>query len=514
TIWRHIRPSKALRESREAFSTPIPFSAGGVTRLLVAGGDALTSHDLDTGKELWRWGQWNPNRIPHWRLVPSPVTGEGLILVCPPKNTPVYAIRPPTDAGKAATVEWVSTEERDLTSDVPTPAFYDGDFFILSDLRDYLSRAEPATGKVKWSIETPGSAKYEASPLAADGKLYLINHDGEVTVVDAEDGRIISTIAMDKPTNENPVRASISAAYGQLFIRMTSRLYCVGEGEASADAEIDSIRKKAESFFDSQDANNDGMLSRQEFGRSFFDAVDADRNGMVSLQEDIAFRTGRLSRQPRDLRRSSPERRIEVADGAKIERDIVYTTVGEREMLLDLYLPLDAAEPLPVIAWIHGGGWKGGSKGSGGKARAMLERGYAVVDVAYRLSGEAIFPAQVQDCKAAIRWIRANAAKYGLDADRIGVWGGSAGGHLVAFLGTSGDIAEFETKTNAKYSSGVQAVCDWYGPTDLLQMDAHAVEGSRLIHDSPDSPESRLVGGPIQQEPYSSLARKANPIEY
>ncbi|MCK5176044.1 MAG: PQQ-binding-like beta-propeller repeat protein, partial [Planctomycetes bacterium] len=131
TIWRHIRPSKALRESREAFSTPIPFSTGGSTRLLVVGGDALSCHDLDSGEELWRWGQWNPNRIGHWRVVPSPVTGEGLILVCPPKNTPVYAIRPPAGAGKAATVEWESSEERDLTSDVPTPAFYDGDFFIL-----------------------------------------------------------------------------------------------------------------------------------------------------------------------------------------------------------------------------------------------------------------------------------------------------------------------------------------------------------------------------------------------
>jgi acetyl esterase/lipase len=256
------------------------------------------------------------------------------------------------------------------------------------------------------------------------------------------------------------------------------------------------------------------MLSRKEFGRSFFDEVDTDGDDMVSLEEDIAYRTRRLSRQSRGLRRSSPDRRIEVADGAKIKRDIVYTTVGKREMLLDLYLPLNAAKPLPVIAWIHGGGWKGGSKGSGGKARPILERGYAVVDVGYRLSGEAIFPAQVQDCKAAIRWIRANAAKYGLDGDRIGVWGSSAGGHLVAFLGTSGDVTEFETKTNAKYSSGVQAVCDWYGPTDFLQMDAHSIEGARLVHDSPESPESRLVGGPIQQEPYSSLARKANPIEY
>jgi dipeptidyl aminopeptidase/acylaminoacyl peptidase len=92
--------------------------------------------------------------------------------------------------------------------------------------------------------------------------------------------------------------------------------------------------------------------------------------------------------------------------------------------------------------------------------------------------------------------------------------GRSAGGHLVAFLGTSGDTDEFDTDSNAGHSSRVQAVCDLWGPTDLLQMDAHNLEGARLIHDSPESPESRLVGGPIQKEPYRSLAVKANPIKY
>ncbi|MHC4511401.1 MAG: alpha/beta hydrolase fold domain-containing protein, partial [Planctomycetota bacterium] len=147
-------------------------------------------------------------------------------------------------------------------------------------------------------------------------------------------------------------------------------------------------------------------------------------------------------------------------------------------------------------------------------ARGMLDRGYAVVDVGYRLSGEAIFPAQAEDCKAAVRWVRANAAKYGFDPDRIGAWGSSAGGHLVALLGTAGDVREFDTKANAEYSSRVRAVCDWFGPTDFLQMDKHMIEGSRLIHDSPGSPESLLVGGPIQEEPYRSLAGKANPITY
>lgn len=230
TLWRQIRPSKARAESREAFTTPIPFSFNGNQQLLIVGGDVLTGHDLETGKELWRWGTWNPRRITHWRLVPSPITGDGVILVCAPKNYPVYAIRP-TGIGVQddSAIVWVSQEVREVSSDVPTPAYYDGDFFVLSDLRKRLSRVEPQTGKVKWTIQTPGRAKYEASPLAADGKIYIINHSGEVAVVNAANGDIINLISMDEPIGREVVRASISAAYGQLFIRTTRRLYCVGK---------------------------------------------------------------------------------------------------------------------------------------------------------------------------------------------------------------------------------------------------------------------------------------------
>ncbi len=230
TLWRQIRPSKGRAESREAYSTPIPFSFNGNQQLLIVGGDALTGHDLETGKELWRWGTWNPRRITHWRLVPSPVTSDGVILVCAPKSAPVYAIRPTgTGVQDDGAIVWFSQEVREVSSDVPTPALFDGDFFVLSDLRKRLSRVEPRTGKVKWTIRTPGSAKYEASPLAADGKVYIINHAGEVAVIDAANGNVLNLIPMDKPSGREVVRASISAAYGHLFIRTTRRLYCVGK---------------------------------------------------------------------------------------------------------------------------------------------------------------------------------------------------------------------------------------------------------------------------------------------
>ena len=230
TLWRVVRDSKAVAESLEAFTTPIPFIHQGRGELLVVGGDALTGHDLETGKELWRWGTWNPKRVQHWRLVPSPVAGGGVILASAPKGNPVFAVK----AGGSGlldddSIAWASREVREVTSDVPTPAYYDGDFFVLSDVRKALSRVEPRSGKVKWTIDTPGRAKYEASPTAADGKIYIIDFDGEVAVIDAADGRVLNTISMDEPARGEVVRASVATAGGQLFIRTTRRLYCVGK---------------------------------------------------------------------------------------------------------------------------------------------------------------------------------------------------------------------------------------------------------------------------------------------
>ncbi len=230
TLWQQFRPSNAVAESREAFSTPIPATLDGKDQLLVIGGDVLTSHDLQTGKELWRWGTWNPNRIGHWRLVPSPVAGAGIALACGPKNAPIFAISP-NSAGTLddTAIAWTTADTKEITADVPTPAFYDGDFFILSDLRKTLSRVEPQTGKVKWTVPTPGRAKYEPSPLAADGKIYIINHQGQTDIIDAENGKLINSIQMDDPEGRAVVRASISAAHGQLFIRTTRKLYCIGK---------------------------------------------------------------------------------------------------------------------------------------------------------------------------------------------------------------------------------------------------------------------------------------------
>jgi acetyl esterase/lipase len=137
--------------------------------------------------------------------------------------------------------------------------------------------------------------------------------------------------------------------------------------------------------------------------------------------------------------------------------------------------------------------------------------GYAVASIDYRLSQDALFPAQIQDCKAAVRWLRANAAAYRLDPDRFAAWGYSAGGYLAALLGVCGGVERFDTGDNLRVSCRVRAVVDYYGPTDFLQMDAHALP-SAAPHNPPNSPESQLIGGPIQEN--KEKVKAANPITY
>ncbi len=179
-------------------------------------------------------------------------------------------------------------------------------------------------------------------------------------------------------------------------------------------------------------------------------------------------------------------------------------------MLLDLYLPENREKPVPLIIWIHGGAWLGGSKNGPSPALRFTADGYAVAHLGYRLSQEAPFPAQINDCKAAVRWLRANAKKYNLDPDKFVAWGSSAGGHLVALLGTTASVAELEgTVNDLKESSRVQAVVDWFGPTDFLTI---GNAESDIAHNAPDSPESKLIGGAIPEN--KEKAAKASPITY
>src|SRR5436190_15600564 len=190
-----------------------------------------------------------------------------------------------------------------------------------------------------------------------------------------------------------------------------------------------------------------------------------------------------------------------------VTRDLPYVTNGHPRQKLDLYLPA-AGESRPLVVWIHGGAWKGGDKGQN-PAMPLVQRGFAVASINYRLSQEAHFPAQLEDCKAAIRWLRAHAADYRINRDRFAAWGISAGGHLAALLGTTGDEDAFDKGENAGTSSRVQCVVDWAGPTDFEELGKTYTAAER---DAPDSPITQLLGGPIPQR--LELARLASPIRH
>ena len=209
--------------------------------------------------------------------------------------------------------------------------------------------------------------------------------------------------------------------------------------------------------------------------------------------------------QERDREQSLP-------DGIVKHADIVYASIEGRDLVLDVYAPKSRpAELIPVVVWVHGGGWRGGSKDGIRRSVPILSHGLGLVSIGYRLSGEAKFPAAIADVKAAIRWVRANASRYGFDPDRLGAWGSSAGGHLVALLGTAHEVAEWDSmhEENAGVSSRPTAVCNWFGPTDFLRMNDFP---GRIDHDAPDSPESLFIGVPIQENP--DKTQRANPIRY
>jgi acetyl esterase/lipase len=194
-------------------------------------------------------------------------------------------------------------------------------------------------------------------------------------------------------------------------------------------------------------------------------------------------------------------------EGARMLLNIPYARDAGPRQTLDLYLPPTGTN-LPLIVWVHGGGWTEGDKENPPGLRFLLH-GFALASINYRLSQDAIFPAQLIDCKAAIRWLRAHARENGINPDRIGVWGASAGGHLVALLGTTGDTKDFDTGENSNVSSRVQAVCDWFGPTDLTKIANHSSDSNQ---DPADSAPARLIGGPIAQN--IDKAERANPIRY
>lgn len=192
-----------------------------------------------------------------------------------------------------------------------------------------------------------------------------------------------------------------------------------------------------------------------------------------------------------------------VPEGVEAIRDVEYGVAKDVSLKLDIFRPKEAPEGLmPAVVWIHGGGWRQGDKNNASNAIAAAKRGFFAVSINYRLSGEAAFPAAIEDCKGAVRWVRANAKAYGVDPERIGVWGSSAGGHLALLVGSADDTAGLEGKSGyARESSRVQAVCSWFGPSDFSKAGTVARD-----------PVALFLGGTQEEKPEEY--KRASPVTH
>lgn len=196
-------------------------------------------------------------------------------------------------------------------------------------------------------------------------------------------------------------------------------------------------------------------------------------------------------------------------NGVAFHPDLTYARYGERELHLDLFAPKDGAGPFPAVVFVHGGGWSGGSKLEyRAMAQQLAARGYVTACIAYRLSGEAKFPAAVQDGKAAVRWLRASAGKYRVDPERIGAVGGSSGGHLVCMMATAGHVAAFEGDGgNGAFPSAIQAAVNMAGTMDMTM--PHFVE---RVRKNPKDPAAVFLGATYDANP--KVYAEASPITY
>lgn len=252
-------------------------------------------------------------------------------------------------------------------------------------------------------------------------------------------------------------------------------------------------------IFDRWDQNGDGKLTQEELpqhARPTFNRADKNNDGFISREEDKSFREKSGRKKQKRSRDQVNNDRIEIKKG------IPYANTDNSRQSLNLLLPKSRKKKkLPALVYVHGGGWQNGNKDQGiARLVPFVESGeYVGISIGYRLSGEARWPAQIHDCKAAIRWVRGNAGNYGINPERIGIFGSSAGGHLVAMLGTSGEVKELEGTlgNHLTMKSRVHCVGNFFGPSALLEMSKFP---SKIDHDAANSPESKLIGGALQKK--------------
>lgn len=221
----------------------------------------------------------------------------------------------------------------------------------------------------------------------------------------------------------------------------------------------------------------------------------------------VAVVCAAFAQQAKEGKQKGPNPPFHLPDSVELQKDIVYARYGSREVHLDLYLPKSRSGAIPAVVYIHGGGWRNGSRSAFARQAAhMATKGVAGACIEYRLSGEAKWPAAIHDSKAAVRWVRANAAKYGLDPNRIGAAGGSAGGHLAALLGTTGGRKDLEGDGgNAGVSSRVIAVAAFNPAVDLVSF-------AKLRSENANSSVEAFLGSKYEANP--KLWELATPLTH
>jgi outer membrane protein assembly factor BamB len=229
-IWRHVRPTDAVSESQEAYSTPMPCECGGRTQIVIVGGDYVTGEDAATGEELWRGGGLrNFRQRSTSRLVPSPLVADGMIYVCGAKGNPFLAFR---QCGSGdITSNGLAWSSHEYSTDCVTPLFYQNKLLMLDGDRQLMVCFDPASGEVKWKQPLGINEIFRASPTGADGKIYCFSERATVVVLSAADGKVLSTIALNEGDqgDEALSHSTIAVAQGCLFVRAPGHLYCLGK---------------------------------------------------------------------------------------------------------------------------------------------------------------------------------------------------------------------------------------------------------------------------------------------
>lgn len=223
-LWKHPRPTTARGESQDAYTSPIPVLVDGRQQILIFGGDCLTSHDADSGTELWRFGGWNPTKNSTWRMIPSPVVMGERIVICTARGNRLVAVKSNGAGDISATHQLWDTDA--ISTDIAIPLAYRGKLFVLHGDKKILARLDPATGAIEWQGEIDSRTVLRGSPTAADGKIYLLNESGDVWVMASDNFRVLSRSALG---GEGVSRASIALADHLVLVRAGDHLHAFGK---------------------------------------------------------------------------------------------------------------------------------------------------------------------------------------------------------------------------------------------------------------------------------------------